>query len=67
MKTDNTEGVERLRIGNSRTIWKDENGNDTMIHQEPVIKVTNSGGGHMGRTPPTTGLENIKPGDWVKS
>jgi hypothetical protein len=66
MKTDNTEGVERLRIGNGRTIWKDENGNVTMIHQEPVIKVTNSGGGHMGRTPPTAGLENIKPGDWVK-
>jgi hypothetical protein len=26
VKTDNTEGVERLRIGNSGTIWKDENG-----------------------------------------
>jgi hypothetical protein len=76
MKINNTEGVERLRIGNEGTIWKDENGNVTMIHQEPVIKVTNFEGGQMGTTPLTRKLEvisnamktleNIKPGDWVK-
>jgi len=51
--------MERLRIGNDGTIWKDENGNVTMIHQEPVIKVTNFEGGQMGTTPLTRKLEVI--------